>query len=283
MAENLAGQLGIDIIGLTSRRFPDGETYLRIDREQVSDCVIVVASLEHPDEKALPLIFAADLLREFGAKRIILVAPYLAYMRQDKRFEAGEAITSLSFAYLLSEQFDALITVEPHLHRHADLNELYAIPSIAIRVAPELAAWVQAHTRNPLLIGPDSESKQWVREIANQLNAPYVVLKKIRQGDREVSVSLPDIGAWPDRQPVIVDDIISTGQTMIAAIKKLVQAGFAAPDCIGVHAIFAEAAYQQLAAAGGGRIVTTDSITHHSNAIGLAASITASIRELLCE
>jgi ribose-phosphate pyrophosphokinase len=124
--------------------------------------VAVLCTLHEPNPRFLPLAFITDTLRELGAASVGLVAPYLAYMRQDARFEPGEAITSTSFARLVSRQFDWLVTVDPHLHRWHALADLYAIPAVALQAAPLLAAWIRANVGDAVLIGPDEESEQWV-------------------------------------------------------------------------------------------------------------------------
>jgi ribose-phosphate pyrophosphokinase len=99
------------------RHFPDGESYVRVDSHVKGKTVAILCSLNQPDIKTLPLIFLTRTLKEMGAARITLIAPYLGYMRQDKRFKEGEAVTSDIFAALLSPYIDALITIDPHLHR----------------------------------------------------------------------------------------------------------------------------------------------------------------------
>ena len=95
-------------------------------------------------------MFFANLAREFGAKKVGLIAPYLGYMRQDKRFHQGEAITSNIFAEFLSKQVDWLITIDPHLHRHKSLSEIYSIPAQALHAIALIANWVKANVKNPL-------------------------------------------------------------------------------------------------------------------------------------
>ena len=131
--ENLTASLGA-ILGaepgkVEIRHFPDGETYIRVLSEVKGTQVVLVCTLHHPDEKILPLYLLSKTLRELGAVSVCLVAPYLAYMRQDKRFKAGEGVTSRYFANLLSGIADSLITIDPHLHRFHHLQELYAIPA----------------------------------------------------------------------------------------------------------------------------------------------------------
>lgn len=270
LAGALARELAWPLGSLVSRRFPDGETYMRIESECAERSVALVCTLDRPDEKVLPLLFGADALRELGATRVGLVAPYLAYMRQDRRFQRGEAITSRSFARIISSHFDWLATIDPHLHRLRALDEIYSIPTRVVHATPALGTWVAENIERPLLIGPDSESAQWVADVATRAVAPYLVLEKRRRGDRDVEVAVPDIERYRDRTAVIVDDIISSARTMAAAVRHVRAAGMPPPVCLGVHAVFASDAQQTLDAAGAGLVVTTNSIPHASNRIPVA-------------
>lgn len=266
-ARTLAALGGAELGSVTVRRFPDGETYVRLDTTVGNRDVALVSSLHRPDDKLLPLIFVAETARELGAARIGLIAPYLAYLRQDRRFIEGEAVTSRYFARLLSESFDWLVTIDPHLHRLPSLGAVYSIPSRVLHAASYVSTWIREHVAQALLVGPDAESTQWVEAVAHAAESPFVVLEKERRGDREVAVSVPQVDRWRERTPVLVDDIISTGRTMIETIGHLRRAGFRPPVCIGVHAVFAKHAYQDLLAAGAASVVTCNSIPHPSNRI----------------
>jgi ribose-phosphate pyrophosphokinase len=195
-------------------------------------------------------------------------------MRQDKAFHPGEAVTSSQFAALLSHEVDRLITVDPHLHRHTDLSEIYSIPAEALHAAPLIADWIARNVPAPLIVGPDAESAQWARAIAGA--APSVVLQKRRAGDREVSISFPDLAPFSGRQPVLVDDVAASGQTLIRACEGLVARGFPRPVCVVVHPIFAGDAYAGLSAIAA-RIISTDTAPHPSNAISVAPLIARSL------
>ena len=281
LAREISDCLSADLAVPAVRRFPDEETYIRLDASCEEREVVLVATLDRPDSKFLFIRFIADLVRELGASRCILVAPYLSYMRQDTRFRTGEAVTSRSFAKLLSNTVDALITVDPHLHRYASLAELYTIPTRIAHAAPLLADWIRTEVKDPLLVGPDSESEQWVGAVAERADAPYLILEKTRHGDREVEISMPGIERWRTRQPVLVDDIVSTARTMIETARHFIRVGLPGPICVGVHAVFADDAYEALQASGAERIVTTDTIAHESNSIGVGAAIVTALRELL--
>jgi ribose-phosphate pyrophosphokinase len=276
LAKDMAGPLGADLAELETRRFPDGESYVRVRSEVRGREVVIVCTLTRPDEQFLRLVFAARTARERGATRLTLVAPYLAYMRQDKAFQEGEAVTSAHFAGLLSAEFDRLITIDPHLHRHKALAEIYAIPALALHAAPLLADWIKANVADPLIVGPDEESEQWAAAIA--AGTPSVVLRKTRGGDREVAIDFPDLSPWSGRQPVLVDDIASSGRTLIEACQGLTARGFAKPICIVVHPLFADDSFKALSGVAG-RVVSTDTIPHETNAISVAGLLARALRE----
>jgi ribose-phosphate pyrophosphokinase len=261
------------------RAFPDGETHVRFLSEPSRREVVLVCSLDRPDEKALRLYLAASVARELGAARIGLVAPYLCYMRQDARFHAGEGVTARHFAALLSSAVDWLLTVDPHLHRIRDLGEIYRIPACAVAAAPAIARWISAHVERPLLVGPDAESEQWVAGVAAAAGCPYAILSKERRGDRDVAVAAPQLARWHGRRPVLVDDIASTGKTLIAATQRLREAGLAAPVCVVVHPLFVGAAYDELLASGAASVVSTNTIAHFSNRIDVCEVIGAALQD----
>jgi ribose-phosphate pyrophosphokinase len=281
LAHSLAGTLDAEIGQVSVRRFPDQESYIRVDTPVAGSDIVVACSLHRPDDKVLQLSFLASTLRELGAQRIGLVAPYLAYMRQDRRFREGEAVTSTHFARLLSRMVDWLVTVDPHLHRRSSLAEIYSIPTNVLHAAPRIADWIAQNIPEAVLVGPDAESSQWVQAVAEMARAPSIVLQKQRRGDRDVSVSVPHLDRWRDHTPVLVDDIISTARTMIATVAHLRRVGLPAPVCVGVHAVFADKAYDELRAAGAERVVTCNTISHASNAIDITSLLVSGIKPVL--
>jgi len=276
MARGLAEICGGDVATLECRSFPDGESYVRFDGTLEKRRTAIVCTLDRPDGKFLPLLYAARTAKELGAESVGLVAPYLAYMRQDRRFKDGEAVTSGLFASLLSREFDWLITAEPHLHRHKSLSDVYAIPTVAVEAAPRIAAWIEENVERPLIVGPDEESAQWVEAVAEPLRAPHCVARKVRTGPREVNVTLPELSDLASHTPVLIDDVVSTGRTLIETVKQLKRAGAREGLCIAVHAVFAAGAYEEIQRTGA-RIVTTNTIVHPSNAIDLTPAIAGEV------
>ena len=270
IADEMAPALGARLGRLDWRRFPDGESLVAVDEALSGADVAIVASLHRPNEISIAMRFAAATAREFGARSVGLVAPYLAYMRQDTRFHPGEAVSAPLYARFLEESFDWLVTADPHLHRNLDLSALYRVPAVRVTAAPVVATWIRANVPDAVLIGPDSESAQWVADIARRAGMPWQVLHKQRHGDRDAEVSLLDIASARGSTPVIVDDIISSGHTVIETLGHLRQLGLPAAICVAIHAVFAEDAYARLLEAGAARVVSTDSIPHPSNAMSIA-------------
>lgn len=250
--------------------FPDGEISIRVMSEVKGEDIFFVASLHRPNEKLIKLIFFAETARANGAKSVTLIAPYLSYMRLDEVTRPGEGLTSRYFAQLLSNYFDGLITIDPHLHRYRTLDDIYAIKTHVVHAAPAIGNWVWRNVENPLIIGPDEESEQWVKVIAREANLPYIIFKKKRYGDNTVSVSAPLMAEYREHTPVMVDDIISTGSTMIQGVKALLASRMKNPICVGIHAVFAEGAKSDLLAAGAANIVTCNTIPHATNAIDVS-------------
>ena len=279
-AERLATSLGARLLVPEVRRFPDGEVYVRIDGDVSGHDVVLVGSLHEPGDKFLLIAFLAGTARDLGAKHVGLVAPYLAYMRQDSRFRPGEGITASYFAKLLSTVVDWLVTVDPHLHRLDSLDHVYSIPTTIARAAPAIGAYITENITKPVLVGPDSESVQWVSAVADACGGLFVILEKTRRGDRDVSISSPD-RPWNGHTPVLIDDIVSTGKTMVEATRQLRAAGSAPPTCIAIHAVFADAVNDELVAAGARGIVTCDTIPHATNEICVAPQIADAVRARL--
>jgi ribose-phosphate pyrophosphokinase len=280
LVADVAERLGTGVGAVEQRRFPDGEAYVRLGENVRGRDILIFCSLDRAEEKILPLLFAADAAREQGARRVGLVAPYLAYMRQDRVFRDGEAVSSRTFARVLSQSFDWLLTVDPHLHRYKSLDEIYTIPTVVVTASDAIATWIAAHVADPLIVGPDIESEQWVSSIASRIAAPFATFRKLRESDFGVRLDAVEI-EFGNRNPVLVDDLISSAHTMAEAVKLVREKAARAPVCIGVHALFAGGAHEVLSAAGPALIATTDTVAHPTNAISVANILADAIEDWL--
>lgn len=273
----LADALGIPCDPVDVHRFPDGESRLRLP-EALTGHVILSRSLDDPNGKLVELLLAAEGARTLGATRLTLVAPYLCYMRQDAAFAPGDVVSQRIIGRFLAGHFDQVITVDPHLHRVATLAE--AVPaqrSVAVSAAPAMGDFLAARRERPLLVGPDRESVQWVRTVAERAGLDFVVASKTRNDDRRVVVTLPPHD-YANRPVVLVDDLASTGHTLAEAARALIGAGAARVDALVTHALFVGDALELMHRAGVGEVWSSDSVTHPTNAFALAETLAATIR-----
>jgi len=280
LAATLAHALEGDIGEIEFHKFPDGETYLRYLTPPDGRHIALVDCLDRPDPKLVPLLFAAMTAKNLGAKSVGLIAPYMPYFRQDIAFNRGESVSAQHIGALLSAHISWVTTLDPHLHRLAGLDDVFTIPAELAHATQPIADWIQTHIENPIIYGPDEESEQWVRSIAEVCGAPYDVFKKTRLGDRNVQIDVPDLPATGAHTPVIVDDIISSGATLATLVRSLQESGRPRPVCCAVHGIFAEDSYEQLIAAGAARIVTTNALPHKTNAIDISGVLADAARRI---
>lgn len=279
-SRSLAQALDIPCHIIQRHCFPDGESKLTLP-VKLCEHVLLCQSLDHPNDKLLELLLVAKAARQQAAAELTLVAPYLCYMRQDKAFHAGEIVSQAIIGELLAELFDNVITVDPHLHRIHHLEQ--AVPArhaVALSATSQMADFLGERVREPVLLGPDKESEQWVRAVADPFQWQFGVCEKIRTGDRQVEVTLPDIDLHK-RTVVIVDDVASSGQTLAVTIKKCLLKNAQNVDVLVTHALFADDAEQRLLDAGVRNIWSTDSVNHKSNVISLAGLLKQAVLELI--
>lgn len=271
----LALDAGFDVVDV--HRFPDGESRVRLP-VGLDGQVVLYRSLDHPNDKLVELLLAAEGARAGGASSLTLVAPYLCYMRQDAAFTPGEVVSQHIVGRFLADCFEAVVTVDPHLHRVASLAE--AVPArraVALSATHAMGEFLAHRARQVLLVGPDAESDQWVRSVADVAGLEYVVGEKRRFDDRRVEVRLPECD-YAGAEAVLVDDVASTGHTLAQAATELIRRGAARVDVLVTHALFAPGAREALETAGVTDIWSADSISHPSNVIALAPLLASALR-----
>jgi ribose-phosphate pyrophosphokinase len=273
----LAAELGIDFAVIDRHRFPDGETRLRLP-PQLPQRVLVLRGLQDPNAKLTELLLAACGARELGASSLTLISPYLAYMRQDMAFAPGEVVSQRHIGTLLAAAFDSVVTIDPHLHRIASLDEvLPGRRGIALSAAALLGQHVAKAVPGALLLAPDEEAGQWVRMAAVAAGLDHAVCRKLRRGDHDVAVALPDMPVV-GRSVVLLDDVASTGRTLIAAARGAIEAGAASVDAAVTHALFVGDALAAVHAAGVRQVFSSDSVPHPSNAVSVVPLLAAALR-----
>ncbi|MGZ3173087.1 MAG: ribose-phosphate diphosphokinase [Croceibacterium sp.] len=275
-SRRLAQALGVMHETVNVRVFPDGESLVTVAPSPA--IALLYCSLDHPNEKLIEVLLAASALRDSGATKVVLIAPYLAYMRQDIAFHPGEAVSQRVVGKIIAGGVDAVLTLDPHLHRtHSLAAILPGIEAVSVSAAPILAAAL-ANADDPLLVGPDGEARQWVERIAHREGLEFILGRKRRIGDREVELTIPDVERVNGRVAVLVDDLISTGGTLKIAARLLIEAGASNVETLATHCLAGEADLEQLKAAGIASIRATDSVESPVGTLSCAALLATEVR-----
>jgi ribose-phosphate pyrophosphokinase len=269
-AARLAARIGLPIHEISLHRFPDSE--LRVTIGPATATAILYMPLDQPNDKLVTILFAAEAFRRAGVDRLVLVAPYLCYMRQDAAFHQGEAIAQKAVGRMLAATVDRIITVDAHLHRTKSLQDVFpAIEADDLSAMPAIAQTLRTTGFDPrtVVAGPDQESRPWVCDLAGRLGLAYAVARKERRGDRSVEIVFEHPQLFAGRPVLLIDDIVSSGGTLIACAKALTAAGAEAIDAIVTHALFPPERVSEFAGAGIRSLRSTTSVPHPTNAIAL--------------
>ena len=277
-ARRLAAALDSPWHEISVRRFPDEESLVRIVPRKGT--AVVYCPLDHPNGRLVDLLLAASALRDTGAQPIVLVAPYLCYLRQDVAFHPGEAVSQKVVARLLSSTFDRIVTVDPHLHHTHDLNDVFSVPVTQLSAAPLLGTAIASDNSGEevVLVGPDEDSRLWVEAAAKISGFPCLVGRKVRSADRTVEIQIGRIDIVKGRTAVLIDDVVSTGSTIRQAIRLLLDARATRTDLYVTHMLSSIEDTTALCATGIARIVSTDSVRHPTNVVRLAPLLATALR-----
>jgi ribose-phosphate pyrophosphokinase len=281
LAERVAKQLKCRLTKPELRRFPDGELYARIPGEVRGKNVAVIQSTCHsPNENYMELFLLLDAAKDLGAKKVTAVIPYLAYARQDKRFEEGEAVSLRTVAKLVeSVGTDEVCVVDMHAHRVEKLSKIFNIPAQNLTAAPLLGKHIAENyqLKNPVVIGPDEEAQQWARAAGEAIGADWDYMIKKRLGPEEVEIK-PRKLQVRGRDVIVIDDIISTGGTMIEAIKILKKHGARKIHAACTHGVLVGDALEKIRRAGVREVFATDTIEGEISKVSVAPIIADALR-----
>jgi len=275
LAKRVARKIKAKYSDLNVKKFPDGETRLKFKTSVKGKDIVLVQTLYNPNDKIVEILFAAHTAKDLGAKSVTLVAPYISYMRQDTRFYAGDCISARVQARLFNV-FDKVITIDPHLHRIHRMTDVFKHGK-RLSANSLIADYIKHHLKNPMVIGPDAESYQWADKIAEELHSHAIVLKKKRYNARHVAIKLKDNISLKGRDVVIVDDIISTGHTMMEAVKQAKKHGAKKIYCICVHGLYALNADKKLKKMGV-TLISTNTVPNPTTRIDVAELIAGSLK-----
>ncbi len=278
----VAGELNTKPVKTEIKRFPDGEKYLRVLDDVKGEDVIVVQSINRtPDEFLVEYLLLVDTLKDLGAAKIVSFIPYFAYARQDERFNPGEALSFKTVSKLIeSVGTDEIYTIDMHQHRVLKSSDVFKIPSRNLSAMPLLADYVEktGSMQKPLVIGPDAEAEQWAKLAAERLKSDYDVFEKKRLGSENVQIS-PRKANAQGRNVLIVDDIISTGGTIVEAVKILFSQGAQKIEVACTHPLLMGGALAKIYEAGAANVVGTDTVPSPVSYVSVAPLIAEQIRK----
>ncbi|MFC1801013.1 ribose-phosphate diphosphokinase [Nanoarchaeota archaeon] len=278
LARKVAKKLKVKYSSLDFEQFPDGEVYLRFrDKVKGKNVVLIQSMQPRVNDALIETLFASATAKDLGAKKVILVAPYLSYMRQDKRFKPGECISNEIVAKFIDDYVDQVFVVDPHLHRDKSLSVFFKIKSTKLTANPLIAAYIKKKIKNPLLIGPDWESYKWARATAEMIGAESVILKKKRYSGRRVKVYFGEKIDVKGKNAVLVDDMISTGGTLLRTIEHLKKLGLRKFTCVAVHGVFSEGALGKLKKAGA-TVITANTIENPTAKLDISGIIADALK-----
>lgn len=279
LAGKIAKKLKSSYSELKVKKFPDGEIKVRFMSNVKDKVVALVQSFYgNINDLVVEIIFAAETAKDLGAKKVFLMAPYFPYLRQDKRFKAGDCVSVEVMGRLVDRYFDKVFIIDPHLHREVKLSDIFSIKSKKLTANPLIADYIKKNIKNPLIVGPDWESYKWARIVAEKINCEHVIMQKKRYTGRKVKVTLNKKVDISNKNVIFVDDMISTGNTLLEAVKNLKKLGAKKFNCIAVHGIFVENALEKLRKANV-KVVTTNTIPNKVAKIDVSGLIVDSLKK----
>jgi len=277
IAKKVAHSLGAEYTEIYTEDFPDSEYHLALKKDPKNKTVIIISSIsKDPNKKLIETLLAGGIAKDYKAKKIILVATYFPYLRQDKHFFNYDSFSSEHILRLFSH-FDKIITIDPHLHRIKKMNDFY-YKAENISSNNLIADYLKQRFKNDFtIVGPDEESTQWSSKIADILNKKVVILKKTRFSSTKVKVDDQEKEKL-NKNVIIIDDIISTGKTIASALKLAKKQGAKNLVVIGVHGLLVKNAVGIITK--NAELVTTNTIPNKFAKIDVSPIIIKALRKI---
>ena len=278
LAKNIADVLGLTLSPTKTARFPDGEIDVVVEDSCHDQVVYIVQSLAiKPNSYLIELLLMADCAKRLGAKAVVAVIPYLAYMRQD-RIQSHHAYAAPAVAKMLSQAFDHIIYVEPHV---SQVSGFFSIPVNEISTAALFKKHLlKRQLDHAVVVSPDAGGLKRA-ELVKGRDTPIAVIEKTRSEEGiEMNQVLGDVSG---KDCVIIDDVIASGQTIIQAASLLKQHGAQSVYVYATHAVIPENLDRILQESSIDELIVTDTIPLIDKKyakLSVISEIVASIRQL---
>lgn len=272
LAKELSLALDCPLIKASTTRFPDGECYTRIDAESLEDDVIIVQNT-YPDGNLVEMFLLQDAVRGLGAKSITLVIPYFGYARQDRVFKPGEPTSAKIMAKHLDMDCDRVITID--IHKESVLD-YFTCPHEDLKAAPVIADYFRDR-KIDIVLSPDVGAAGRAKDVGDRLGVPHDHLQKTRLSGTEVRIA-PAHFDCTGKRVLIVDDMISTGGTIVAAAFALREAGAASVSVACTHGVFVNNAIEKLTSSSLDAVLCCNTLENEVSNISVANLIADTIR-----
>lgn len=276
----LSRYLKSNVVPIEFKTFPDGERYIRIKGEPKNFHAVVVQSIipPNPDQSIIELCFILETLKELSVEKVTAVIPYFAYARQDKRFLPGEAVSGRIVCDIIQNAgADEVITVDIHNKR---IFKNFKIPAKDVSAVPLLGEYLNKFKpTDPLIISPDEGAMERAKTLADLMEAEYVIFSKFRDKHTgEIEIKMTEINVT-NRDVFIVDDIISTGSTMVRAVEIAKSQGASRIYTACTHAILVGDSRFRILNAGANEIIGTDTVPSDVSFVSVAPIIAEALKE----
>ncbi|MGB9979901.1 ribose-phosphate diphosphokinase [Methanobacterium sp.] len=275
LAAKIAKELECPLVPIETKRFPDGERYVRI-KGKIDEEVTVVQSTGYPqDENLIELFLILKNLKSMGVKKLKVVIPYFGYGRQERRFKSGEAVSAVIIADLLEfAGADEIFCINLH---EDNIREFFKIPVHNLSAMKPIADHIKKTVNNPVIVAPDKGALGFAKEIAEILGCEYDYLEKTRLSPEVVETKPKNLDV-NGKEAVIIDDIISTGGTIVNAAKILKEHGATKVVVSCVHPVLVEDALLKIFAADVDDVIATDTLRSDVSIISVAQIVANAIQ-----
>ncbi len=272
LASKMSSKMNIPLARVTRRRFADGELYVKIE-EEIDESIVVGST--YPDQGIIDILLTHNALKNAGAKRQILVVPYFGYARQDSMFQPYEAISAKVISDLIYERFEKIFVVNMH-----SPEGLAFLKDKGIEVRAEFIIGEQvAKDGNDLVVSPDDGFLDEAKNVSRVSGIEAVALEKKRISDTKVQINPPDNVNFEGKKIALVDDLISTGGTILEASKMLKQQGASRINVYCIHGLFISGTSKYSGFVDS--ISTTDTIEGPFSKISVSGLLSTKLKEYL--